>query len=347
MKPIQTALLSFGLSGKVFHAPFLAQHPGFALAAVWERSRKEAAQRYPGLRSYDRLEDLLADPAIELVVVNTPNTTHYAYTRAALEAGKHVIVEKPFVPTVAEAEELCALAAARGLQVSVYQNRRWDSDFRTVQRVLREGSLGEIVEAAFHFDRFNPALSPKAHKEEPLPGVGVHFDLGPHIIDAALHLFGRPESVFAGLRTLRPGSQVPDDMELLLFYPRLRVRLHAGYFVREPLPAFQLFGTEGSFLKVRADVQEAALLAGAVPGGADWGLEPDSARGMLHTGTGASERRQNVPTERGDYNGYFEGMYQALRNGAPLPVSGAEGTDVIRVLEAAERSARSGCRSPF
>ncbi|RYY66111.1 MAG: oxidoreductase [Chitinophagaceae bacterium] len=347
MNPIRTALLSFGLSGKVFHAPFLHRHPGFALVAVWERSRKEAESRYPGIRSYSSLEHLLEDEHIELVVVNTPNHTHYEYARAALQAGKHVIVEKPFVASVAEGAELLQLAHARGLQLSVYQNRRWDSDFRTTQRVLREGSLGEVVEAAFHFDRYNPALSVKEHKETARPGVGVHYDLGPHIIDAALHLFGLPQSVFASLRRLRAGSEVPDDMDLLLFYPRLRVRIHAGYFVREPLPAFQLFGTEGTFLKTRADVQEAALLAGAAPGGAGWGLEPEATQGILHTGAGDAAVRRTVPTEPGDYNAYFDGIYQALREGAPLPVTGAEGLDVIRVLEASERSAENGCRVPL
>ncbi|TCZ73434.1 Gfo/Idh/MocA family oxidoreductase [Flaviaesturariibacter aridisoli] len=347
MNPIRTALLSFGLSGKVFHAPFLHRHPGFALVAVWERSRKEAESRYPGIRSYASLEHLLEDEHIELVVVNTPNHTHYEYARAALQAGKHVIVEKPFVASVAEGAELLQLAHARGLQLSVYQNRRWDSDFRTAQRVLREGLLGEVVEAAFHFDRYNPALSVKEHKETARPGVGVHYDLGPHIIDAALHLFGLPQSVFASLRRLRAGSQVPDDMDLLLFYPRLRVRLHAGYFVREPLPAFQLFGTEGTFLKARADVQEAALLAGATPGGSGWGLEPEAAQGILYTGAADEAWRRTVPTEPGDYTAYFDGICQALREGAALPVTGAEGLDVIRVLEAAERSAENGCRVPL
>ncbi|GAB4094017.1 oxidoreductase [Flaviaesturariibacter terrae] len=345
MTPIRTALLSFGLSGKVFHAPFLHDHPGFELAAVWERSRRDAEKQYPGIHSYSSLESLLADERIELVVVNTPNYTHYEYTRAALQAGKHVIVEKPFTTSVAEGEELLHLAEARGLHLSVYQNRRWDSDFRTVERVLREGVLGKIVEAAIHFDRFNPALSHKEHKETPRPGTGVHYDLGPHIIDAALHLFGMPEALFADLRSLRPGSKIIDNMDLLLFYPELRVRLHAGYFVREPLPAFQLFGTQGSFLKERADVQESGLLQGRRRGGAGWGLEPDSAQGILHTGTGDAAQRSKMPTERGDYAGYFDGIYRALREGAPLPVTGTDGLNVIRIIDAAEASARSGCRT--
>ena len=314
---------------------------------MWERSRKEAEKLYPGIRSYSSLEHLLEDDRVELVVVNTPNHTHYEYTRAALQAGKHVVVEKPFVSSFAEGEELLQLAHARGLQLSVYQNRRWDSDFLTTQRVLQEGVLGEVLEAAFHFDRYNPALSHKEHKETARPGVGVHFDLGPHIIDAALRLFGLPQSVSADLRRLRPGTQVPDDMELLLFYPRLRVRLHAGYYVREPLPAFQLFGTDGAFLKPRADVQEATLLGGAPPGGEGWGVEPEEARGILHTGSGEAARRRYVPTEAGDYMAYYDGIFRALREGGALPVTGREGLDVIRVLEAAERSQKTGCRVPL
>ncbi|RYY40133.1 MAG: oxidoreductase [Chitinophagaceae bacterium] len=346
MNPIRTALLSFGLSGKAFHAPFLDALPGFELAGVWERSSKKAAQLYPQIQSYDSLESLLSDRSIELVVVNTPNSTHYAYTTAALLAGKHVIVEKPFVPTVAEGEELLALAAEKGLQLSVYQNRRWDSDFLTVKRVLQQASLGTIVEAAFHFDRYNPALSSKEHKETAAPGVGIHYDLGSHIIDSALYLFGMPQSVFADLRKLRAGTAIYDDMELLLFYAGLRVRVHSSYFVREPLPAFQLYGTNGSFAKARADVQEGDLLQGRSLADAGWGTEPAGAEGLLHISEQGSSDRSLVPSERGNYAAYFEGVYQALRYGAPMPVTGEEGLNVIRVLEAAERSAASGMREP-
>ncbi|RYY94352.1 MAG: oxidoreductase [Chitinophagaceae bacterium] len=347
MNPISTALLSFGMSGKLFHGPFLHTHPGFRLAAVWERSRNEAEAIYPGVRSYRTLEEVLNDESIELVVVNTPNYTHYDYTRQALLAGKHVIVEKPFVTKSEEGAELIRLAEERGLQLSVYQNRRWDSDFRTTQRVLREGLVGEVVEAALHFDRFKTTLSPKAHKEQPNGGAGILFDLGPHIIDAALQLFGLPQALFADVRYLRPGTEVDDQFDIWLYYPKLRVRLHSGYFVRAPLPAFQLYGDKGTFLKTRADIQERDLQAGRLPTGAGWGIEDDGESGLLVTDHEGAPVPQRVATETGDYNEYFSGIYRAIREGAPLPVTAGEGLAVVRIVEAAFRSSSEGCRVPL
>ncbi|GAA4321570.1 Gfo/Idh/MocA family oxidoreductase [Flaviaesturariibacter amylovorans] len=347
MNPISTALLSFGMSGKLFHGPFVHTHPGFRLSAVWERSRNEAAAAYPGIRTYRTLEEVLADDDIELVIVNTPNYTHYDYCRQALLAGKHVIVEKPFVTKSEEGAELISLAEEKGLHLSVYQNRRWDSDFRTVQRVLREGLVGNVVEAAIHFDRFKTTLSPKPHKEEANGGAGILFDLGPHIIDAALQLFGLPEALFADVRYLRPGTAVDDQFEILLYYPGLRVRLHSGYFVREPLPSFQLYGDKGTFLKARADVQERDLQEGRLPTDAGWGLEPAGAEGLLVLDNDGVAAPQSVPAEAGDYTEYFNGIYRSLRESARLPVTAAEGLAVVRIVEAAFRSSTEGCRVPL
>src|SRR5450432_1729640 len=195
MTPIKTALCSFGVSGWVFHAPFIHLNPGFNLYAVWERSKNLAEKKYPGVKTYRLLEDMLADNSVELVIVNTPNLTHYEYTKKALQAGKHVIVEKPFTITVDEGEELIALAEKQNKKLSVYQNRRYDSDFKILKKVIREQLLGEIVEAEMHFDRFKDELSPKVHKEVPGPGNGILFDLGSHLIDQALQLFGMPEKI--------------------------------------------------------------------------------------------------------------------------------------------------------
>ena len=342
MTPVRTAICSFGMSGKVFHAPFLHLHEGFTLHSVWERSKKTAAEFYPGIKSADTYEQLLADDAVELIVVNTPNYTHFDYTKKALLAGKHVVVEKPFTNTVSEAEELQALAAAQGKVLAVYHNRRWDSDFQTVQQVVRQGLLGEIVEAEIHFDRFKEELSPKAHKEMPQPGTGVLYDLGSHLIDQALVLFGMPEEVFADIRIVRPISQVDDYFEVLLYYPNLRVRLHASYLVREAGPGFILHGSKGSFLKSRADVQEAALLAGALPQGGEWRQEPESEQGLLHTEKEGRVVRENIPTLAGNYHGYYNGIYEAIRNGAPAPVTATDGLNIIRIIEAAQRSSKEG-----
>ncbi|RYF51377.1 MAG: oxidoreductase, partial [Cytophagaceae bacterium] len=194
MKTIKTALLSYGMSGKVFHAPFLTLHPGFTLTGAWERSKHLIQADYPEVKSYASIDELLADD-VELVVVNTPVDTHYEYAKKVLEAGKHALVEKAFTTTAAEAEALGKLAKEKGLTLTVYQNRRWDSDLKTVKSVLEEGVLGAIVEAEIRFDRYNPILSPKAWKEGANAGAGVLKDLGPHIIDQALYLFGYPEAV--------------------------------------------------------------------------------------------------------------------------------------------------------
>jgi len=210
MLPINTALCSFGMSGIVFHAPFIKQNPGFNFYAVWERSKNLAEKKYPRVKTYRYLEEMLADDLVELVIVNTPNVTHYEYEKKALLAGKHVIVEKPFTINVAEAEELISLADKQNKKLSVYQNRRYDSDFKILKKVIAEGWLGEIVEAEMHFDRFKEELSPKAHKEIPGPGNGILYDLGSHLIDQALQLFGLPAKVFADIQILRPISQVDD-----------------------------------------------------------------------------------------------------------------------------------------
>ena len=339
MQQIKTALCSFGMSGWVFHAPFIHLHEGFELYAVFERTKNLAKEKYPGIKTFRSLEEMLADDAIELVIVNTPNYTHFEYAKLALLAGKHVVIEKPFTNTVAEAEELIALAKKQNKKLSVYQNRRWDSDFKTVQKVVEKKLLGEIVEAEIHFDRYNENLSPKLHKETPGPGAGIVPDLGPHLIDQALQLFGMPEAVFADATNMRPISQVEDYVELILFYKNLRVRLKGSYLVREALPAYIFHGTKGSFIKPRADVQEADLQKGKNPAAPDWGIEPDEGKGLLHTDKdGKNIIREYISSEKGNYMHYYNGLYHAFRNDKPLPVTAEDGLNVIRIIGAAFKS---------
>lgn len=340
MTPIKTALCSFGMSGWVFHAPFLQVHPGFELYAVWERSKNLAEQKYPGTITYRTLEELLADENIELVVVNTPNYTHYEYAKMALLAGKHVIVEKPFTVTSAEGTELIALAASQQRLLSVYHNRRYDSDFRTIKKILEEGWLGNMVEAEFHYDRFKEELSPKMHKEVPGPGTGALYDLGSHLIDQALQLFGAPQALFADITIMRPVSKVDDYFELLLYYPSFRVRLKSSYQVREALPGYVLHGSKGSFIKPKTDVQEGMLQSGALPNIPNWGTEPESERGLLHVEKDGEIIREHVPSLQGNYLDYYEGIYQSLRQNKPAPVSAEDGLKVIRIIEAAIESSR-------
>lgn len=342
MEKINTALLSFGMSGVVFHAPFIHHDPNFTFYAVWERSKNLAAEKYKGVVTYRTLEDLLNDKKVELVIVNTPNFTHYSYAKKALEAGKHVVVEKPFTVRVKEGEELVELAKQKSLLISVYQNRRYDSDYRTVKRIVELDLLGNIVEAEFHYDRFKEDLSPKTHKETPGPGATALYDLGSHLIDQALQLFGFPHSVFADIRIVRPVSQVPDYFEILLYYPHLRVRLHCSYLVREPLPAYILHGSKGSFIKAKTDAQEEALQSGLLPGTAGWGEEPASQKGFLHTEKDGAVVKEFVISEKGNYGDYYAELYKAIRSGAPLPVTAEEGLDVIRIIEAAMKSSEAG-----
>lgn len=338
MQKIKTALLSYGMSGKVFHAPFVTLHQGFELMGAWERSKKLIQLDYPNVQSYNSLEAVLEDASIALVIVNTPTNTHYEYTKKVLLAGKHALVEKAFTTTVEEAEELKALANDKGLKLTVFQNRRWDSDFRTVQKIVSEGSLGDIVEAEFHFDRYNPSLSPKGHKETLSPGAGILKDLGPHIIDQMLCLFGMPQSVFADIRVTREQSVVDDYFDILLYYPNFRARLKAGYFVREANPSYIIHGKLGSFLKARADVQEDELKMGNKPNLTSWGSETPGQEGLLHTEIKGKIIREKVPTLQGNYYALFEGLYQAIVHNACEPVSAQDGINVMKIIEWAIQS---------
>ncbi|MEO8820576.1 MAG: Gfo/Idh/MocA family oxidoreductase [Ginsengibacter sp.] len=339
--PINTALCSFGMSGLVFHSPFLSINPHFNFYAVWERTKNEAQEKYSNVLVYRSLEKMLEDELIELVIVNTPNYTHYEYAKKALEAGKHVIVEKPFTINVAEAEELISLAKKQNKIISVYQNRRYDSDYKTIKKVLDNHLLGELVEVEMHFDRFREELSPKKHKETPGPGTGVLYDLGSHLIDQALQLFGMPEKLFADIRIIRPFSKVDDYFELLLYYPKLRVRLKASYVVRESLPGYILHGLKGSFIKPKTDVQETLLQAGHIPVGKDWGTEPETEKGLLHTEADGIIVREYITSEQGNYNDYYNAIFESIRNHKPLPVNADEGKDVVQIIVTAVESSRN------
>jgi len=339
---INAALCSFGMSGRVFHAPFITLHPGLKLIGAWERSKQMIQEHYPTVKSYPTYEDLLADNSVQLVVVNTPTYSHYEYAKKALLAGKHIVVEKAFTTTVAEAEELKSIAAEKGLVINVFQNRRWDSDFSTVKSIVDTGVLGEINEAEFRFDRFNLNLSPKGHKEVPGPGAGIVKDLGPHIIDQALYLFGMPSALFADIRITRPTSVVDDCFEILLYYPTMRVRLKAGYIVKESLPSYIVHGKKGSFIKTRADVQEPKLLLNEKPNLTDWGTEPETEKGILNLDDNGTTVRNSVPTLQGNYYHFYNGVYQSIVNNASPIVSADDGINVMKIIETAFLSSKEG-----
>lgn len=338
---IKTALLSYGMSGEVFHAPLLEAHPEFEIAAVWQRdTRKPAKHSYPIVGAY---QDILGDPSIELVIVNTPNETHYSYAAEALKAGKHVIVEKPFTVTTKEGDDLIALAAKEGKMLSAFQNRRWDADFLTVRKVLAERLLGKLVECEIHYDRYRNYIEANTWKELAKPGTGILYNLGSHLIDQALVLFGMPRYLDARIGTQRPGGEVDDFFDIRLEYDGFYVILKSSYLVREQGPRFILHGTEGSFLKSGIDPQEQELKDKRTPGTAEWGVESKEWWGKLNTTLDGKPFEGPYESIPGNYLRYYDNIHEVLRHGKALAVTAAQARDVIRLIEASQESSRTRC----
>ena len=336
--PIQVGLASYGMSGTVFHAPLLTCNAGFKLHKIVERHHNRSAQRYPEAEIVKNFDALLQDDALELIIVNTPNTLHLTMAKSALEAGKHVVLEKPFTITSQEAETLIATAKAHNRVLSVFQNRRWDGDFLTVQKVVTEKLLGQVVEYEAHFDRFRNYIEPNTWKEEAGPGSGILYNLGSHMIDQALVLFGAPQAITGETGIQRPGGQVDDYYHLTLHYPQLRVTLKSSYLVREAGPRYILHGTEGSFLKYGIDPQEAALKAGLLPNTPNWGTEEKESYGRLNTQIHGLHMQGTVETIPGNYSFYYQNIYEAIREEKPLVVKPEESMLGIRIIEAAMQS---------
>ena len=336
---IRTGICSYGMSGKLFHAPFIQNHPGFELAAIVERSRNESRDLYPDSKLYQSVEEMLSDDSLHLIIVNTPVQTHFEYALKAIEAGRHVIVEKPFTVTTKEAEELVSKAEEKNVLLFVYQNRRYDGDYKAVKEVLDKKLLGEIKEVEIRFDRFRTGISPKLHKESAIPGAGTTYDLGAHLVDQALQLFGEPKSLFADLMAMREGSQVDDYFEIILYYPSFRVRLKGSSFAKMPVPEYILHGTKGTFLQQRSDMQEALLLKGIQPSTQPWYSQPTQPDFILNIIQDGKEEKRETTSTAGNYMDYFEDVYEAIRGMAANPVPGTDGVRIIRILEAAKQSA--------
>ncbi|MGE5110235.1 MAG: oxidoreductase [Acidobacteriaceae bacterium] len=341
---INVGLIGFGFGGRVFHAPIISAVEGMRLAAVLQRSASDAAELYPEARVVRSVEEMLSIPEIELIVVTTPNQTHFPIAKQCLERGRNVVIDKPFTVTWREARDLAQLAKAQGKVLSVYQNRRWDGDFQTVQKLIREGTLGRIVLFESHYERFRPQLRPGAWRERDEPGAGILFDLGPHLLDQALVLFGTPEAVFADVRTERDGSLVDDAFDVTFFYPRMRAMLRSSMLVSAPGARLVLQGDRGSFVKHGMDPQEEALKQGEKPHGEAWGRENEEDAGTLVLADGGSRR---VPSFAGDYRGYYENVRDAILGKARLAVTPEQGIDVIIALELARESSRTGKRIPW
>lgn len=342
MHTIGVGLASYGMSGKVFHAPLLSVNPGFRIISILERTNSFSRERYPEAKIVRNYQELLKDKSIALIVVNTPDRLHYTMAREALEAGKHVVLEKPFVLDSSEGDELLRLADKHKRLLSVFQNRRWDGDFLTVREILDKGLLGRLVEYEAHFDRYRNFIQANTWKEEPSSGTGTLFNLGSHLIDQALVLFGKPEHINADIRIQRTDGKIDDAFTLWLGYPDVKVTLKASYLVKEPGPRYLLHGTEGSFLKHGIDPQEEALKNGEQPGGTDWGVENPEDWGRLNT----EIDKYNGPykTLPGNYNAYYENIYEVLCGKAKPAVSASQANLVVKVIEAARESNHSGSR---
>ena len=339
---VSTGICSFGMSGKLFHAPFLEAHPGYELSAIVERNNNDSRERYPSSKLYRSVEELCANKDLQLIVVNTPSHLHFEQAKQVLQAGKNIVIEKPFTITVKEAEELTALAEKNKLFLSVYQNRRYDGDYWAVRDVLQKGLLGEIREVEIRFDRYRPAFGGKLHKEGNLPGAGNIYDLSPHLVDQAIQLFGFPNALFADLIKMRDDVGVPDYFELLLYYDRLRVRLKATVIARESTYAYVLHGMKGTFLQQRSDMQEQQLLAGIKPSLDSWCPGPSAPDGLLHTEINGEVVRKETTSSTGNYMGYYDDVYKALTGQGPNPVPAEDGIKNMRIIEAALESVKEG-----
>lgn len=345
--PIRTALLSYGMSGEVFHAPLLEAHAGFDLHTIVQRKKATATSRYPNVKIVGSIDKVLNDASIELVVINTPNETHFDFTSRVLEAGKHVIVEKPFTVKADEASTLVSLANKHKKIITVFQNRRWDGDFLTVKQVIEKKLVGKIAEFEAHYDRYRNYIDQNTWKEEANPGVGILYNLGSHMLDQALVLFGYPTEVDARLSIQRPQGKVEDYYDIRLLYDGFYVILKSSYLVREQGPRYILHGVDGSFIKYGIDPQEQALKEGKIPGTPGWGQEPKEYFGKLNATVNGKPVEGPVETLPGNYLAFYQNVFEVIREGKPLAVTNEQSIKLIQLIEACQESNRLHAAVPF
>jgi scyllo-inositol 2-dehydrogenase (NADP+) len=341
---IEVGLVGFGLAGRAFHAPVIRAVPGLHLAAILQRSGTEAAEKYPDVRIVRSMDELLAIREIRLVVIATPNATHYPFARQCLEAGRDVLVDKPFATTLEEAKSLVEIAEKTGRLLTVYQNRRYDGDFQAIRQLVDAGTLGHIVRFETTYDRFRPQLKPGAWRETTQPGSGILFDIAPHLIDHALMLFGLPEAVTADVRTEREQALADDAFDITLHYSKgLRAVLRSSILAAAPRPRFVLLGTRGSFVKQAFDPQEMNLRRGYIPEDKPWGAEPEENWGVLTIPVGESFEHRRIRSASCDYRDYYANVRDAILGRANLAVTPEYALDVMRMLELARSSGERRC----
>ncbi|HEX9198489.1 MAG TPA: Gfo/Idh/MocA family oxidoreductase [Acidobacteriaceae bacterium] len=355
-RQIGVGVIGYGLGGRVFHAPFVSAVPGLKLVSIMQRTGDQAAKAYPATRISRSLEEILADKSIEVVVVSTPNETHFVLAKHALEAGKHVVIDKPFAPTAEEALELGRIAKSKGLLAIPFHNRRWDGDFLSVKKLLHEGAVGRPVMFESHFDRFRPTPRENTWKEAENPANGMLFDLGPHLVDQVLSLFGAPDAITGSVRADRDETAIEDAFDITLHYPGkngkgMLAHCRTSYLACINAPRFLIHGTKGSFKKHGVDPQEAALEHGAkvpVMGSQEaWLQEKESAWGKLTVAPVPSDPamlvERQVKTELGDYRGFYANVRDAVLGTAPLAVTAEDGYRVVKLLMMARESSTKGC----
>jgi len=338
---LNVGLVGFGFAGKTFHAPVIRVVPGLRLTAIVRRGGPPDPG-YPDVEFVRSVDELLTR-AIDLVVIATPNPSHHPIAKQCLLAGRHVVIDKPFTTTVAEAEELVHLGAAKRRILSAYQNRRYVGDFVTLRRLLSEGVLGRVAVYESHFDRFRPELRPAAWREQSQPGSGVWFDLGAHLLDQALVLFGTPDAISADIRVEREGGATDDAFDVTLHYPHMRALLRASMLAASPGPTFTVHGTHGSFVKFGFDPQEAALKSGRTPDESNWDAEPPDLYGTLTTPAGS----RTIPTIPSSFTHYYENVRDAIQGTAHLAVTPEQVLNVMRGLELALAGSRQRCILPW
>jgi scyllo-inositol 2-dehydrogenase (NADP+) len=341
--PIKTAILSYGMSGEVFHAPLLQFLPEFSLATIVQRTGSKAKQHFSEVTIARTVDEVINDAAIELVIVNTPNETHFEFASKALDAGKHVVVEKPFTVTVAEGRQLIEKAKKTSKILTGFQNRRWDSDFLTVKKILGEGALGKVVEVEAHYDRFRNYIERDTWKEVAAPGTGILYNLGSHLIDQMLVLFGKPEYVDARIGVQRPGGKVHDFYDIRMEYPGMMAIIKSSYLVKEAGPRYIIHGVNGSFVKSGSDQQEQDLKDKKDLNSPAFGADREDQWGRLNILADGKTVLRSVPSERGSYLDYYRNLHKAIRHGAELAVKPEEALAVIEVIEACYESNKNKC----
>lgn len=337
---INVALCSYGMSGKVFHAPLITAETGLRLHTIFQRSEATALIDYPQVNLVKAFEDIINNPEIDVVVVNTPNEFHFAMTSAALQAGKHVVVEKPFVLDIEEGKALIKLAQEQHKILAVFQNKRLESDHLDVQNIIQSGQLGRIVEVEWHYDRYRANITHKRWKEDNLPGSGTWFDLGIHMVDSMLCLFGKPHAVYADMRSLRRTEGATDYFNVCFHYDDMRVLLRSNTYVSEKGATISIHGDKGSFLKFGQDVQEAQLQKGILPGIQGWAQPQDDNYFILNLQTEAAPIKTSMPGHSGCYEKFYENIVSAIKGEGTLAFSPDQSLLGVELLLAAVESYR-------